>query len=68
MQAIRWSHVDAPFEQAMNEARVEMSIHIGAIVAVVVDGITAGEINLEHGTEALHDSLHIVPPKNFAQA
>jgi hypothetical protein len=68
MQAVGWSHVDTSFEQTMNEARVEMSIHIRAIVTVVVDGVTIGKVNLEHGTETLHYGVQLAAPKNFAQA
>ena len=55
-------------EQAMNESGIKLSIHRGAVVTVVVDGITVGEVNLEHGAKALHDRLRIVAAKNLAQA
>ena len=68
MQAVRRSHVDAVVEQAMNEAGIELRIHVRAVVTIVVDGITLGEVNLEHGSKALHDGFYFVAAKNFAQA
>ena len=45
------------FEQLVNETGIALRIHVSAVVAVVVDGVALGKVDLEHRSEALHDCL-----------
>src|SRR5215475_8100690 len=53
--------------QTMDKARKLYGVDVLAVIAIVVDGITLGKVDLEHRTEALHDGGHVSPPENIAQ-
>src|SRR2546426_3454168 len=67
MQAIRWSHVNATFEQQVYEAGITTGINIGTVIAVVVNRVAISEVDLEHRPKALNDCPRLSPAEHFAQ-
>ncbi len=68
MQPVGRSHVNSVFKQTMDETGIEMSVQVSAVVAVVVNSVSPSEVNLEHGTKTLHDSVDLAAAENLAQA
>ena len=65
MEPVGRTPVDATRKKEMDEPRVARGIDVGAVVTIVVDGLTFGE-DLKHRAEALHDGLHFAPAKYIA--
>src|SRR5581483_7184834 len=57
MQAVRGRHVNAMLHKAVNKARIARRIHTGAVIAVVVNRVALGEVDLKHGPETLNNGL-----------
>src|ERR1700694_4776309 len=67
VQSVGRSHVDAEIEQSVDESRVLCRIGVLAVVAIIVDGVAAGEVDLKHRAETLNDSVDLSSAKNITQ-
>ena len=68
MQAVGGCHIDAAIEQPVYKARIEVRVHILAVVPVIVNGTALREVDLEHGSEALHDGFYLASAKYSPEA
>src|SRR5260370_12945857 len=67
MQSVRRSHVDAAVEESVEESGVLCRIGVLAVVAIIVDGVAASEVNLKHRAETLNDGVNLASAKNITQ-
>src|SRR5260370_36845008 len=67
VQSVRRRHVDTMIEQSVDESRILCRIGVLAVVAIIVDGVAASEVNLKHRTETLNDSVDFSSAKNIPQ-
>src|SRR5207248_3700253 len=68
VQPIGRSHVDATLKQQVNEARIAFPVNMFAVISIIVDRLLLGEINLEHGAEALHNRFYLMACEHVAQS
>src|ERR1019366_3454720 len=67
VQSVRRRHVDAAIEQSVYKSRVLCRIGILAVVAIIMDRVAAGEVDLKHRAETLNDGVNLSATKNITQ-
>src|ERR1700720_2101474 len=68
VQSIRRRHIDAAIKQPVDESRVLCRVNVLAIVAVIMDRVSAGKVNLKHRSKPLNNRVNLSSTKNVAQA